>query len=57
MQINSKSFNNYLSARERAASKAKIYAERMNKIALERVKRTKMAEKAAKDVRADRVDK
>ena len=39
MQINSKSFNNYLSARERAATQAKLYAEKMNKIALEKVKR------------------
>ena len=44
----SKSFNNYIKARERAESIAKAHIEKMNTFALKKVKNEKLAEKAAK---------
>ena len=57
---NSKSFNNYLKAKERAQSLAKSYFEKQNLIALTKAKNEKLAEKQAKmemDIIKDKIEK
>ena len=48
--IQSKSFENFIKARERITKLAKEHAEKLNKGALDRVKHQKLAEKAAKEM-------
>lgn len=47
--IQSKSFQNYIRARERVESTAKEFVEKLNNNALSKVKNQKLAEKAAKE--------
>lgn len=60
MGVTTKSFNNYVRARERAESIAKSYLEKQNLIALTKAKNQKLVEKEVKmreAVRKDQLEK